>query len=95
MNVGGSIDNVRSESLGECLSSAQITTFPVKQTHQEHLNLTLGVEFKVTVSLEPTLYKFSELLRESRIIQVVHSETGPGGFGRVSWSDTLLGGSDG
>lgn len=64
-------------------------------THQEHLNLTLGVELEMTISLEPTLYKFSELLRESRIIQVVHSETGPGGFGRVSWSDTLFGGTDG
>jgi hypothetical protein len=66
-----------------------------RKTHQEHLNLTLGVELEMTISLEPTLYKFSELLRESRIIQVVHSETGPGGFGRVSWSDTLLGGTDG
>ena len=65
------------------------------RTHQEHLNLTLGVELKVTISLEPTLYKFSDLLGESRIVQVVHSETGPGGFGRVSWSDTLLGSSDG
>jgi hypothetical protein len=69
--------------------------FSVKATHQEHLNLTLGVELKVTISLEPTLYKFSELLREGRIVQVVHSETGPGCFGRVSWSDTLLGGTDG
>jgi hypothetical protein len=56
--------------------------FTVMVTHQEHLNLTLGVELEMTISLEPTLYKFSELLRESRIIQVVHSETGPGGFGR-------------
>jgi len=49
----------------------------------------------MAISLESTLDEFSELLGESRIIQVVYSETRPGSFGRVSWPDTFLGSSDG
>lgn len=64
------------------------------ETHLQHLNLTLGVKLKVTVSLEPSLDQLSELSWESRIVEVVHSKSGPGCLGRVCGSDTFLGSTD-
>ena len=72
-------------SLSVCLGS---------WAYLQHLNLTLGVKLKVTISLEPALDQLPELGWESRVIEMVNSESGPGCLGRVSGSDTLLGGTD-
>lgn len=64
------------------------------QTHEIHLNLAFCIELKVTVSLEPSFDELPELGGEARVIQVMDTETRSGGFGRVSGSDTLLGGAN-
>lgn len=49
----------------------------------------------MTVSLDASLYEFSELGSERLFIeQVVYSQAGTTRLARVSWSDTFLGGSD-
>lgn len=74
------VDNVRAQALGK---------------GEVHFNLALGVKLKVTVSLETALDELAELGGERGVVQVVHAQTGAGGFGRVGRSDTPARGADG
>jgi hypothetical protein len=60
------------------------------------LDLALGVVLEVAVALEAALDELAEFGREPRAVEeVVHSEAGARGFGRVGGADALFGGADG
>ena len=81
------IDDVGSQTVGKCLACKQS---PCGQTHQVHLDLSLGVKFKVTVSLESALDQLSELGREAGVVEVVHPQSRPRSLGRIRRTNSLL-----
>jgi hypothetical protein len=74
-----SIDDVRSKSLGKS---------------QVLFDLGLGIVLEVSISLETTLNECPKLGRELGAVEVVHSESGSGSLGRVSWANSSSGRSD-
>ena len=73
-------------------------SFPVSSCFFAYLvsdELGLDIVLKGTITLVLVGNKGTELLRELlKVVQVVHTETGAGGLGRVGWADTLTGGTN-
>ena len=80
VDEGDTIDNVRAQSLGK----GTVTS-----------NLAFRVVLKVSVALEAALDKLAELGRKQlRVVEVVNTQTGARGLGRVGRTDALLGGAN-
>lgn len=67
---------------------------PVTSTHQILLNLSLRIILKRPIPLKPPFDQLPKLFRKIRRIQMMHPQSTPARFRRVSWSDPLLGGPD-
>lgn len=57
--------------------------------------LSLNIVLKGTIALVLVLDQSAELLLKLlKVVQVVHTETGARGLGRVGWANSLAGGSN-
>lgn len=64
-------------------------------TYLVPLDFSLGIILKVSVSFETTFDDFAELLSESFVVEkMVDSKTGTRSLGRISGTNTFLGGTN-
>lgn len=97
------VDDHRAETLGEGLVWAKPVSAEQTFRHEERArvmylvagNLALGVILEVSVPLEAALDELAELgCKKLRVVEVVDTETGTRGLGRIGGPNAHLGGSN-